>query len=413
MAEKGFHQFTWGEKQDPFTDEDAKKEFGEIQEKLRVEAQRIPIPEALDAKHMMSLLENEVPGETKPPLVVNYKKEYLKIVAYAACFVLVISGMMKIMAHQINRSLADTAAAETVETTQDEIAVAAVASERDDDDSAADAVRNAGSYDAIYESLLSAQSTRLMASQESTVGVSGEGDDLLALEAAAEESETSGEDGDLVKSEGDYLYQYRSSTGELRIVRQSDLAIMATIPISDVSAQEIILVGDRLVLIAQDESDAQQVASTAGDLLTEILSTGTTDSETLPKTTSLFVYDVSDKANPTQCVSFRQAGEFSSFCLVNRTVYLVSEWTPAIEEIGAATNSAALFPSYERDGEPQLVSAEDIFLADDLSTDAKYVVFTAVDVDTGETVTKAALCSSDVSAFAAETGDEIFLNAVG
>lgn len=92
--------FAYGTKKDEFTDEDAKREFERIEEELVEQMHAFDLPDALLAENMMQLLDGVTPGVTQPARVINYKKEYSRFIAYAACFVLVIAGFSRFVKSQ-------------------------------------------------------------------------------------------------------------------------------------------------------------------------------------------------------------------------------------------------------------------------------------------------------------------------
>lgn len=94
------NMFTYGKKQEEFTDEDAKLEFERIEAELLEQMHQFELPDALSAENMMRLIDGVTPGVTQPARVINYKKEYTKFIAYAACLVLVITGFARMVKGQ-------------------------------------------------------------------------------------------------------------------------------------------------------------------------------------------------------------------------------------------------------------------------------------------------------------------------
>jgi len=94
------NMFTYGSKREEFTDEDAKLEFERIETELLDQMHQFELPDALSAENMMQLLDGITPGVTQPARVINYKKEYAKFIACAACLVLVITGFARMVKGQ-------------------------------------------------------------------------------------------------------------------------------------------------------------------------------------------------------------------------------------------------------------------------------------------------------------------------
>lgn len=94
------NMFTYGSKREEFTDEDAKLEFERIEAELIEQMHQFELPDALSAENMMKLLDGVTPGVTQPARVINYKKEYAKFIACAACLVLVITGFARMVKGQ-------------------------------------------------------------------------------------------------------------------------------------------------------------------------------------------------------------------------------------------------------------------------------------------------------------------------
>lgn len=451
------NMFTYGEKQEEFTEEDAKKEFSKIKEKLREEAESIPVPDVLDAHRMLELLENEIPGETKPPRVVNYKKEYLRFAAYAACFVLVISGFARMVA---NRAAQESGGASLLQAS--ESSFAAAAEEKDDaaenkaaapKESAVSAFSNgAQTYDDVYWALLEIRASdeaRLNSSVKYAATADGAssptaqqeeqaGDALLSngtFDAESAEPEenpvTAGggsyytgtntqiagvDEADIIKTDGEYLYHYRydnAGGGEIRILRAKDLSVCSAVTLPSYLNGELYLSGDTLILAADTERTETPVSGKMLSYLSASADEAQQDEDwivpdyyseyTSAQTTTLFVYDVSDRTAPKRETVFEQAGSYVSSRMADGVLYLVSNQYVDSYGVSPQSDAAAVLPTVMRDGEGSLLAASDIMLPVLPQYNAGYCIVTAFDIESRETATKAVLGGTETIMMSGDT----------
>ena len=420
--------FTWGEKTEKYTEEQAKEEFSKLTDQLRKEANEIPVPKELDAERLLSLLENEVPGETKPPRVVNYKREYAKFIACAACFVMVIAGMARFFTRpSIQEAL--TGSGTSLSNAAQFESTAEIADAGPEE-------KNAGSYDDVYAALLSArqyaEENNLVMKSTAAAGVVNDGmnesasEDALAgasgtanYSASAETYHTgtntqfsSVEEADIVKTDGAYLYQYRydreNSGGEIAIVRADDLTLCSEITLPSYYTGELYLDEDTLILAADTVQTSSPVYKKVGDCLTQdsAADAGDDSSEVIVPdyyddsayenaASFLFVYDVSDRSAPKREAVFEQSGRYLSSRLADGVLYLLSEQQVDLYAVSPQNDAAAVFPSVVRDGEGALLPAGDILLPDRAESADGYCLVTAYALSDGSTVTKAVLGGTD------------------
>ncbi|MBQ1282166.1 MAG: beta-propeller domain-containing protein, partial [Oscillospiraceae bacterium] len=114
-------------------------------------------------------------------------------------------------------------------------------------------------------------------------------------------------------------------------------------------------------------------------------------------------YDVSDPANPVIVGDFAQSGQYLDSMCVNGRIYLISAcgiWAPIPDD------ASTFVPVITRNGEDQLLAAEDITICPGLdSTD--YTVVSVINAESGEDLKTHAL--TGYHAWSAAEGDRLYL----
>jgi len=464
MADWKQDNFTQGDLRETFTDQQAQEEFAKIREQLRAEAERIEVPESLSAERMMALLDDVEPGESKPVPVVNYKREYAKFIAYAACLVFVIGAFVRFVGRQNDAFLSRTAGASSAAATaagQETPAVGAAgrkAIETAADPAAgpaeemaeeADAGRTAQSYDEIYAMLAAVAEEQqdrygrpaVTFAEDAVARDDGAAPASAAPEAPAAVNEAASmktaqsvdaggyigtntqiagvDEADIVKTDGKYLYHfrndYKSGNNEIRITAADGLKAVSTIELPELYGAEMYVSGDRLLLLASAAWGEDCLLARAGEFLSE--SAGEEGDVIVPdwyapdepryvSTTRLLVFDISDRAKPREILSFKQAGSYVSSRLSEGVLYLVSDHSAQTWYLTDDTYAASVFPAVCVNGEARLLSPGRIYLPEQLYDQADYCVVTAYDLSAGKTETKAVLGSVHTMMM---TGDTLIL----
>ena len=259
-------------------------------------------------------------------------------------------ALSKISGSQSDRGLATGAIAETTSATE-----AAASAE------AEVAVDSAAGYEAGEES----------ASAKAEGSETGDYSETNLQEAGVDE-------GDVVKTDGAYLYILRKS-GQVRIVKADGGSMEAVsslrVPDDNMKVEEMYLDKDRLLLVASG-SDSSMVKEDEDVYYVD-----------QKQFSRLYTYDISDRSKPKLAGSTEQEGIYRTSRKTGDYVYLFTEFNPVVLE---ARETSTLLP--KAGGEDMLI--DDIFLPEK-PTQSSYLVITSVDVkEPGKLLDRKAIVSA-------------------
>ena len=185
-------------------------------------------------------------------------------------------------------------------------------------------------------------------------------------------------EGDIVKTDGKYLYALSNNTLRIIDARGADMRLVSTIAFDDVWSAEFYLMGDYAAVVGQTYRAWDDIMplpeGRAGDMW---WGWGGRDG------TVLLIYDVSDRANPVETRRVEMDGWRVSTRVVGDIVYLVTNkhvWAPY-----DSADSVVIRPCVvdtDASGELEPISLDRVFYLPD-SDDASYLIVGAVDVRGG------------------------------
>lgn len=201
------------------------------------------------------------------------------------------------------------------------------------------------------------------------------------------------DEGDIVKTDGEYIYALRDGTLHILIADGEDTKVVSRVKIAketdgeagstDKWPSEIYVSGDRLAVL----STTTEYVQPEGDIepYYDMLYPASIKSYA-----SVDIYDVSDRSNPRLLHELGQDGYYNTSRLLDGVLYVVSNhsvWSyDGIEEDKPETYVPALC----RDGETLLVPADSIRIMPDIS-DTTYTFMTAYDLSGGDIVSSQSL----------------------
>lgn len=372
----------------------------ELMEMLQKSTEDIKVPESLRpeaVKERLKAVENEKKTEKKP----RVRPWMYQVGAAAAALALCVSvfwsagrgqdeGRMESAAVQEAESTVAGDAADAEEILADADAAAADTGGEDAgrtdtgwDSSLGGYMAPADSYSAIFQKLEEFYADLSNAEEEETAvgtvedaGVdtsAGVAEDTAKMElpqGAAEHSDTNVQvegvdEGDIVKTDGEYLYVLRANSG-VKIVRAEDLKLMSEIKWNNTvtDAYDMYLDGGSLVVIGRAvEAKLEEGESEAAHL-------------NIQNNLTTFVYDVSDSEAPKLKGSVTQDGSYLTSRKNGNYLYLISRYTPDAGFVEEKTEG------YVPNVDGVLMEEADIYLptGENAGDMYSYLVVTSVDI---------------------------------
>lgn len=379
------------------------EEIEGLLKKIRASSEDMPTPEGLEPEHMMKKLTELDTGQLN-------KKRWKKpmgygIMAAAALVTLVAAGNLQ------NAGLPAPAVMETQAGNPE-----TASGEEEAVEAAADEPEEAGEYTAksykeIYKKLnpffqskkrfrwsineaVSETAAAAAGAEDAGVETSYEktSSDMSAAESDFSETNVQVEgvdEGDVVKTDGKYLYIASGSMGEVQIVEADggNLTKRGLIPDTSTAAigktiQEFYIYGDRMSVIRQ----AYEPYRITGDERVAVCY----DAYPSGGVTYLETYDISDKDKPVLLGTVTQDGSYKSSRRVDDYIYLFTQHY--VSDIRRQQDTDSYIPKVN----DQVMAYRDIYIPDYVNS-ASYLVVTAVDgKDPGKTTSqKAVLAEGD------------------
>ncbi|WP_394922665.1 beta-propeller domain-containing protein [uncultured Robinsoniella sp.] len=239
-------------------------------------------------------------------------------------------------------------------------------------------------------------------------GLAGNTEESMAMDTGSSDSddysstniqETGVDEGDVVKTDGKYLY-ILGNDNKIHIIKAdgSKLDESASIDFKDFSEtiEEFYISKDTLNVITTTSSTTMQSGSTASDGSIIEDDIGWTDSADAKKDiysvsrnliTKLYTYDISDRSTPKLTGTTTQDGYYQTSRKTGDYIYLFSEYTPVIKE---TREHSTIIPKINGKDLP----SSDIYIPEYLNSSA-YLVVTAIDTKSPDKIlTKKAIVSA-------------------
>ncbi|WP_164669502.1 beta-propeller domain-containing protein [Virgibacillus doumboii] len=170
--------------------------------------------------------------------------------------------------------------------------------------------------------LMTTQKNDSATSEESSVGDGAAMDTASSsVEASATNVQVAGiDEGDMIKTDGDYVYFSRGSDVVITSVEKTNSQVASTISPENFRTEELYLQNNLLVMIGHTSKPIRkkQTAKSA-------------DSERLPMhrpQTSVFIYDVEDRKNPEKVREITFEGSLNASRLMDGHLYLIANQHP-------------------------------------------------------------------------------------
>ena len=113
---------------------------------------------------------------------------------------------------------------------------------------------------------------------------------------------------------------------------------------------------------------------------------------------NVYIYDISDKANPSELYKFNISGSYSTSRMIGGWVYVVSnQWTYWYD------NETVPLPAIEKNGERKEIDAEEIQYIDCPQPSYSYTIISAINITTGEDNEKAFLLGDSSTIYVSES----------
>jgi uncharacterized secreted protein with C-terminal beta-propeller domain len=182
-------------------------------------------------------------------------------------------------------------------------------------------------------------------------------------------------EGDVVKTDGKYLYSLRDNILRIIAVDKGDMEVVGTISFTDAWGAEFYLLGDTIAVISQKQIYDPPAASAR-------IEPYYWDYWNYRNVTVLNVYDITDRTDPKEARRVEMDGWNVSSRVVGRTVYLVTNkhvHAPA----GRADTSVIMphcFDTLDGREEARVLDYDDIYYIPG-TLDASYLMIGAVDLD--------------------------------
>lgn len=250
-------------------------------------------------------------------------------------------------------------------------------------------------------------------SQTESSGVAGTSFRADFSGESAQQEETGA--GDIVKTDGNYLYSYvreddASRNPAIFIADADNMMLSSKIELTQGEIKEFYITGNRLVTVAgregsvipQEVMPSEKLVDATDDMILKELNEQTAEDirDGAPSTETLavevVVYDIADRTQPRTIKTFAQNGSFVASRVMDGILYTVSDYRIHPDFTDENTRMTDLVPVVY-DSEKQtasLISAEKIAIAPE-STFANYAVISTLDIATGKTASQAVLGGGD------------------
>jgi inhibitor of cysteine peptidase len=209
-------------------------------------------------------------------------------------------------------------------------------------------------YRNFTDGMMIQESVDVKTAEAPTAGAAAIGEGEGEGEAAADFSETnvqvSGVDeADIIKNDGEYVYMIKNQTVRiLKAYPPSNMKETAKIEIDDQSfwPQEMYVDGDKLVIIGQ----ANNYYYNGGILRTLLMPPYPYRSDQ----TKVYIFDISDRSNPTQARVVRLDGYYTTSRRINNDLFMVLNANPSVWVYDSATKGEDLIPQIQdNDNDPE------------------------------------------------------------
>lgn len=250
-------------------------------------------------------------------------------------------------------------------------------------------------YDAIYQKLMEGYKNAADFSMDGGAEVAESAEEAAAGDIAVESVEDSAstsllsgeysqtnvqvkgvDEGDIVKTDGTYLYVLRKTEG-VKIIRAEDLQLVSQVEWEEkgMRASEMYLDGDKLIVIGEFEAGQLFSESGTGEISRKQEDLAVLDVE---ESVGIYTYDITEREKPVLSGSTTQQGGYLTSRKNGSCLYVISRYYPNLEKnlTDPEGNPESFVPSV--DGE--VLAREDIYLPrDGADSQYSYLVITSVD----------------------------------
>ena len=189
-------------------------------------------------------------------------------------------------------------------------------------------------------------------------------------------------EGDIIKTDGNYIYEYDDRTEHIRIYRigRGDFEEISSINLlKDMDfASELFINGDRLVIMGS----TNDIKNDRGTVVSAI-------------------YDVSDRKHPKRLKDVEQDGRYHSARVKDGFLYTFSRYNVRLEEMEEKD-----YKTYIPETDGDLIPEECVLVPEDCNT-TEYFVITGTDLETGKPVDRRAILAGGDLVYVST--DSIFL----
>lgn len=202
------------------------------------------------------------------------------------------------------------------------------------------------------------------------------------------------EEADIIKTDGDMIYYVGGSTFYIVKSDNGNLSLVSKIYDENIRANEMYLVGDKVVLISNRYIYSKNTTM-VDDPYIEYSPTGYTIVD---------IIDISDKANPKVISTYKQNGVYVSSRMIDNYLYIsTSYYNYSSEPIDNPVEIEKYIPSYCVNDNQKFIAAEDINIPEKC-TSTTYTIVSGLDINSEDMLvsTKALLgfdgkvyCSKD------------------
>jgi uncharacterized secreted protein with C-terminal beta-propeller domain len=185
-------------------------------------------------------------------------------------------------------------------------------------------------------------------------------------------------EGDIVKTDGRYLYALSGNTLRIIAVNGADMNVVSSISFDDMWGAEFYLIGDKIAVIGQKYMPYYDIMPRGGGLISDMMYRGGSSF------TVLTVYDISDRSSPVEERRVEMEGWSVATRVIGDVAYIVTNkhvWGIPYEQ----ADSLYILPCYVDTGvsdEVSSVSLERIYYLPG-TEDASYLIIGAVDIVNG------------------------------
>ncbi len=352
--------------------------------KLKSKVDNVAVPDSISPENMKKMLDESVTSANNDTNTVSKKqKKWIPklVVACAACFVLYGAGTT--LFHINNTKKSD-------EPAMMDAAEEAVAEDASPDLAYQTNLNQPGNYEDYYKTLKQVYddyynqfaTVETKMANEAAIAESADALDTLSaadLSAAGKNfsatntQETNIDEGDIVKTDGEYIYKLKTgyendayvNTLSITKAESGKLTSASTLNLNDcfdkdayVYFKEFFLYKNSLILLFQNLTHEAE--------------------------TTIVVYDISDKEHPVQKKTFTQSGQYTGARISDGYLYTISNFTDM--DFSTEKPYTNYVPSVNND----LLECKDIYYSDEPLAESTFVV-TSIDLDKFKTVDKKAV----------------------